>query len=82
MRVEIRCCCNPNKLLGTVEAPGDGAPSVKFTIVGWTDPLELPWGTCELGPRHAERGRRFRALKSMETPIEVLRLIPSFEENK
>lgn len=87
MKVEIRCCCRPEKLLGWVDVPDrlvirDGSVSFALTefrardgndYVG--DVLTLPFGRYSPHPLAETR----LALKSEETPLETLKRIPGFE---
>lgn len=92
-RVNIRCCCNVNLLLGTVEAPelriGD-----RYTFPlrdGSLLTLEVAQArACTvMAPEMVAHGnflakelveRTDLAFKSNDTPLERLRLIPSFIE--
>ncbi len=95
MKVEVRCCCMASKLLGWLETyitERESVQEVTFVAVDcvridniengpafmYTDRLiTLPMATVQ----HPD-GRRYKAFKSEETPIEVLRRIPGFTENK
>lgn len=91
MQMEVRCCCQPQKLLGWLPVPDDvhdgrvlrfivRPARWEFTSVEATpeykkvDEIELP--VARLGIV----GVTILALKSEETPIERLRLIPGFVE--
>lgn len=80
--MEVRCCCVPQNLLGWLPAP-----TVKFS--GRTMNFPLPDGEVLTLPMsryiervHGEVVTDLIAYKSQETPIETLRLIPNFVENK
>ncbi len=93
-RLEVRCCCQPRRLLGWLEIDGaawDGrvVRLVVAVAAPWTvrRPPETP--TLQLQHRvvslpvawFSEPGQPRRlALKSEETPIETLRRIPGFTE--
>jgi hypothetical protein len=104
VRAEIRCCCDPGKLLGTVEVPDSGfyeGAVLRFALrsdpLDWLKPppepqplleqgtLSLPvasfgigrGGILTVGETAWEQGL---AIKSNDTPIEVLRRIPTFQE--
>lgn len=89
--LEVRCCCRPEKLLGWLPVPGLAFPGQSITFLVMPRPvfgrptalaafaaerLELP-----VALYRADDGTR-RALKSEDTPIETLRLIPGFVENR
>lgn len=99
MQIEVRCCCQPQKLLGWLPVPDtvQGGDIIAFTVrrASWElaslnaqpvfftpDIIALPvaiFGEPALdadGPRIVKR----LALKSEETPLERLRLIPGFRE--
>jgi hypothetical protein len=94
MKIEVRCCCQPQKLLGWLPVdPKDvrrGAV-INFTIirsfanflsdetVAVTPPARVALPVEDFHP--GGLARYYPALKSEETPIEVLRKIPGFEEN-
>jgi hypothetical protein len=101
MRLEVRCCCQPQKLLGWIDV--DPRAVRRGAVIHFTIPPPAPWpwsvegnnnaptmpllsdvalpidtlGTCVDG-QHVTR----LALKSEETPLEVLRCIPGFMENQ
>lgn len=94
-RVEVRCCCQPKRLLGWLPVDElkiwEGskvrflvAPARTFRELGAAPISELAVSTLELPILtaclpDADGGRRL-ALKSEETPIETLRRIPGFVE--
>ncbi len=84
-RMEVRCCCVPQKLLGWLDVM-EGARQYAFTV---NEPVRvsswpaikfrrivLPVAKINVG------SETYLALKSEETPIEILRMIPGFVENK
>ena len=88
MKMEVRCCCTPRKLLGWLDVkeglrPGDVANFMlmekRLTLEGDTsgkfEVVQLPI------QRIAEGSKSWLALKSEETPIEKLRKIPGFKES-
>jgi len=92
VQIEVRCCCQPQKLLGWLPVPDGVKPGqmIKFTVTParWVlesfesepahlpaDVIALPVATFSYGFDH-----RSLALKSEETPLERLRLIPGFVE--
>jgi hypothetical protein len=54
-RVEVRCCCDPGKLLGTVEVPSDFvvAPGRRLKFA-WFEARYPPFTDPSLPPRSAE----------------------------
>lgn len=94
-RVNVRCCCNVNLLLGTVDLP-EVLAGERYTFVlvgGSTLTLEAAQARrciqlTQLQQQHAKFQAIAReaieqneiALKSNDTPLERLRLIPSFVE--
>lgn len=88
---EIRCCCVPEKLLGWVPCvPRDGHAIFTITKPQTFDifnPSEYPPAiTVERlalpMALYRDGDREWMAIKSQETPIEKLRRIPGFIENK
>ena len=96
-RLEVRCCCNPTRLIGYLEVreqliyPGG---SIDFVIPARRRLADLRAGDGpveeEIEParkvtlpveRIAYGSQVWLALKSDETPIEILRQIPGFIEN-
>lgn len=74
MRMQIRCCCDC-RLMGTIEAePGmDLGHMLRFPVFGAvTIELEVAY--------FMEHGSKSLALKSNDYPIELLKLIPGFQE--
>lgn len=91
-RMEVRCCCQPQKLLGWLPVPHPSpcrGMQVTF-LVGrgahyeWRagEPVFLAAQTVTLPIEQIVMpGDQHLALKSEETPIETLRQIPGFVEN-
>jgi hypothetical protein len=63
-RIEVRCCCDPGKLLGSIPASPQFTDLGKFMVPGIKGPVEveLAW----LGPWWSGRA----AIKSNDLPIE------------
>jgi hypothetical protein len=85
-RLEVRCCCQPRKVLGWLEVPEHQVRegnSVRFTIpptwrperVLLADTIALPVATI------TEYGRDWLAFKAEGAPVERLRKLPGFMEN-
>lgn len=90
MKMEVRCCCTPIKLLGWLDVE-PGATSYKFAIIephdlrlGFEAPLEVKTIVLPVAEIHNPLTcgplETYPALKSEETPIETLRLIRGFIE--
>lgn len=95
MRMEVRCCCQPQKLLGTIEVPSHTEPD---TLVTWplrtlidahTDwferegvPVSIPFEHLALWCKvYKPKGTGgYPAIKAEHVPLDVLRRVPSFEE--
>lgn len=78
MRLEVRCCCVPKKLLGTVEVPAEFVTRHAEINFRREDGSRLTLPVELFKPSQYDRA--YLALKSQETPIEVLRTIVGFEE--
>lgn len=84
MRREIRCCCQPTKLLGWIDVPKE-TKCLRFAI---STGLTKPTDEATLKIEHIilpladifNNGQCYKAFKSEETPIETLRMIPGFVE--
>ncbi len=78
-RMNIRCCCNPGKLLGSVAVPGDVKARDRVTFfLNDYGKVHLDVGVVY---HPAVSGLRPEiALKSMDLGMDVLRAIPSFKE--
>lgn len=81
--LEVRCCCTPKKLLGWL--PVSDRKCFRGAVLKYV-PFEDATAevshciTLSVERIHVE-GRSYLAVKSDDTPIETLRLIPSFKEN-
>jgi len=89
--IEVRCCCQPEKLLGWLPTPDrlycggrvtyvipprvDGPVLRGFTI----QPAAVV--VFEVAMVRAKDSSEWLALKGDETPLELLRRIPGFQEN-
>lgn len=89
-RLEVRCCCHPRKLLGYLRLhdrdvhPGDLVFDVRLTplVFGAPKAMQLGAGVSRvvLTIGHVTKGDRvWLAVKSNDTPIELLRKVPTFE---
>lgn len=80
-RMQVRCCCDAGKLLGTVDVPDGLNPGdkVDFRLTSGED-LRLELGTVYHHHGFFLTDELGTAVKSMDTPIEKLREIPSFKE--
>jgi hypothetical protein len=92
VRLEVRCCCNPNRLLGWVQVADPSDKSVRLSLrvpmpsiedmlkekpVGNTKDLFLELPIATLNLL----GDVWRAVKAEGTPIETLRRVVGFVEN-
>lgn len=80
-RIAIRCCCRAGLVLGTVPKPlavGNGQ-KMTFELPDGA-PLELPVAVCSTGSFALGTIAEEIAVKSMETPLDVLRQIDGFVE--
>lgn len=86
--VEVRCCCDPARLLGWLRVP---AGQLRITFFGF-NPLTVAKPEENVPPVVSERfemsvamvhinGLPRFAFNSNETPIEHLRRLPNFTEN-
>lgn len=90
MRLEVRCCCQPQKLLGTVEVRDDHGDVVVFDIPGphsgprelsavaSMNVVQLPVAIINILDGYGRQA--YRAVKAEGVSIETLRTIPSFIE--
>lgn len=94
--LEVRCCCVPEKLLGWLPVSDlqyEAGVMLDFVLrtpmqisafVESSTPVQDDLQLLRLPiawMNHPQRGR-FLAIKSEETPIEKLRLIPGFRERR
>lgn len=82
--MEVRCCCVPQKLLGWVDIKDKGQDHIlwplAFRLQEAPDmPTIIELDVALFNP--GDGSQPYRALKSMDYPIEVLRLIPGFKEH-
>jgi len=95
MRLEVRCCCQPQKLLGTIDVPG-----IPYAGMGVTWAMGVTISSvAPLGPQcpvnYERRSLRlyverfvpissapsYLAVKAEGVGLDVLRLVPSFQES-
>lgn len=85
VRLEVRCCCQPKKLLGWLTVPDARCLSVSFCIpqrllARTAKPvivkLSLDQINCEIDGELVS----YRAIKAEGAPLKLLRKIPGFEE--
>lgn len=81
-RMDVRCCCQPQKVLGSLPVPnpvvsGQCVVYYQNTIHadGHVDTLTLPVATL-----YSRRGGMTLALKAEGVTLETLRTIPEFME--
>jgi len=81
MKVEVRCCCQPMKLLGTVIIDDRlmHADSVTFALRGNIDDRHQKILTLPLA-MFADGGRTWIAVKAEGVDLDTLRRIPYFVE--
>jgi len=93
-RVEVRCCCSPLKLLGTLPMP-ENATRFNFVVMPPASMMAPPLGRymrAQKAPAYQYLTLEFSewfagsmsgyALKADGVPIETLRRIPGFIEAK
>jgi hypothetical protein len=84
VKLEVRCCCQPQKLLGWLEVPDPNARRVMFRLsarFGYCDPGSPPSVVqFDIATIHFADGRHYRAVKAEGAPLELLRRIRSFRE--
>lgn len=79
-RVEIRCCCEPGKLLGTIEATYRGGVAHLIARLGPDD--ETPrCAMLEWGVFRDSSGHEYRALKADRNQLPFLRKLSTFKED-
>ena len=79
--MEVRCCCTPKKLLGTLPVPFGGVDQVTFLLGNLEATRRITLGVhpfAELDSFGVYSVRR--CLKAEDVSIETLRRIPGFEE--
>lgn len=92
IRLEVRCCCDPSKLLGYLQVPARlaytgakiGIPVLEGLLLEAGQEPRAQYGRIDLEVgrvcAEGERGEGHLAVKSNDTSIEALRKIPGFEE--
>lgn len=91
MRLEVRCCCDAGRLLGTIEVPDEYAESGMKIIYPLQAPCALLSKPGEIekvmlevskvyGIDHGPDMPARLAVKSNHAPLESLRRIASFKE--
>ena len=83
MRLEVRCCCKPKKLLGWMEVSEDSVRGrcLRFIVPPkWNGPAIFEAVDLEIAD-YFDGEKHYTALKDNEVPLKTLRLIPSFTEN-
>ena len=96
-RLEVRCCCQPQKLLGTLPVTDNHGASFQFTVMKprtydfdfsrlpITTPVNRQFVTMPIESFVDMSGPHPKyglAVKAEGVPIETLRLIPGFIEHK
>lgn len=96
MRLEVRCCCTPCKLLGWIEWPDDLRSHVRVSVIekktvqegideiSSKSPEAVPYESVVLTLcdfRKEAMHQPYKAVKSNDIPIETLRKILGFQEN-
>lgn len=71
--MEVRCCCNPGLLLGSLPEPPVSVAG-RFVHFGEVS-LEIAWLRLPLF-----KGQPYLAYKSMDYPIEKLRALPGWKD--
>jgi hypothetical protein len=91
--IEVRCCCLPNKLLGWIDVKEPLVRGQIYTFP-YTETVEATFCGAEIVPiskgysvglqleRITVNEEKYLAFKSEETPLETLRKLPNFTENK
>lgn len=81
--IEVRCCCRPQKLLGWVPVAYTSNGVARMRLSSSDAILELPVQAYHSPDTRSETFTFITrlAVKSEETPLEVLRLVRGFEEN-
>ena len=79
-RMDVRCCCQPQKVLGSLPVPnpvlsGQCVTYYRTTITDSIETLTLPVATL-----YSRRGGMTLALKAEGVTLETLRTIPEFVE--
>lgn len=85
MRMEVRCCCQPQKLLGWFEfgrePQGESINYVRMQRWGYRETfgdVAVGKGTLPIETIQHEDGRRYRAIKAEGMSVEELKEIQGF----
>lgn len=80
--LEVRCCCQPMKLLGYLPATGPLSAKMRFVIWGEPDDNSIGYEYVELsiGTICVPPDNRYGVIKAEGMTLEELRRIPSFRE--
>lgn len=92
MRIEVRCCCNPVKLVGWIDIDAENKSYISIAVYPETDTISILMD-ADLNismPRQIDLrmemykpedgSEPYLALKAEDIPIETLRKIPGFIE--
>lgn len=89
MRLNVRCCCQPQKILGSLEVSSNRDRFLVHESVSFKYPLaneprnNVPVHEIQVRYfKNYEEGTLERAVYSDDRPIEFWRKIPGFRENK
>lgn len=88
MKLEVRCCCDPNKLLGYLDHPNLQAVGDRWQVVikhPVESPIDVEFPVFErielmvMDCRVTGRAGWKPAIRNPDVPIETLKLVPGFE---
>jgi hypothetical protein len=92
MRLEVRCCCQPTKLFGTLPVPTGAIERGCFDVVvaNTTRWWEADDPSASAFEKHSVQIRKFQtiggitrlAIYSEDRPIEFWRKLPGFQEKR
>lgn len=88
MRVEVRCCCDPERLIGWINIEGLPRPGTRvvfplnnpISLTLEDPPTPMKFATLEVAVLR-DKGNDSIAFKSNDLPIETFRRIRAFMEN-
>ena len=89
MKLEVRCCCDPNKLLGYIDHPKLQRLGDKWNFAvadrregddSFLARMSYTQITLSVDRVGFPNGRIVEAVKNNDYPLAVLRLVPGFEE--